>query len=502
MVFSSPRRLGLRAAFAAVAFLCAGGVAQAQADGPPPAATARSGLTIVSRNPPEFRISGVSLKSVRADDTQNVVAFDFNGPVTDDAFAQLQAELPDWVEMAYAGYDNAVIRAKRPVTFMTKAEGDGFSMRIVARETAAAAPLRPSDTACTNCPPPVQDTRVWTRAAQFFARAAAERPTDVMIRAGYDSLRTGGVSYIAVNADWRHGKNATLYTGNVHAEVELWDGVRLMGDFHNVLLNAKLVRREATTITPLNKNDMSGAIGIGVPWDGAVVTAEALYGRSGVGGRLGVSGRYGDWWLGMRAAYHEPYTDTAEAISLRGERDYSAIFAAGEVWDGVWLSAEGRATRYGIHGDANVATTAGWKASLRWDLFDGLPLALTYDGDGEYVIHHDNYIGVAAPSPFTPLGIRNREVHQFGGDFSTPIDNAFWFDMYGGWAFDRYAKSGPFGGLGLRFTPGTGFDIALNGRYTKVGDYMGENGEEISAGLQLTYAWGGDAPIMHGGGRF
>ncbi|MEJ0042035.1 MAG: hypothetical protein WDM81_07375 [Rhizomicrobium sp.] len=115
-----PRKLSRWAALAA-AILLGAGAAFAQ-DATP------SSLTIVSQGPEaEFRIRGVSLKSVRADDAQNAIAFDFNGAVSDEAFAQLEAELPDWIEMAYAGYDNAVIRAKQPVTFLTKVESDGFS---------------------------------------------------------------------------------------------------------------------------------------------------------------------------------------------------------------------------------------------------------------------------------------------------------------------------------------------------------------------------------------
>src|SRR3569832_1098986 len=89
--------------------------------------------------------------SARADDAQNAVAVDCNGPVNDAAFVQLQEALPDWVEMAYAGYDNAVIRAKRPVTFMTKAESDGFSMRMVPRDAAAPAPVQTASAAGGPC---------------------------------------------------------------------------------------------------------------------------------------------------------------------------------------------------------------------------------------------------------------------------------------------------------------------------------------------------------------
>ncbi len=43
----------------------------------------------------------------------------------------------------------------------------------------------------------------------------------------------------------------------------------------------------------------------------------------------------------------------------------------------------------------------------------------------------------------------------------------------------------------LRFTPGPGFDVALNGRYSTVAERQGELGHELSGGLRLTYAWDG-----------
>ena len=494
-----PRTLNLRAAVVALAFLCASGGACAQDQ---PAADG-SALTILSRGPnAEFRIRGVSLKSARADDAQNTIAFDFNGPVSDEAFARLQDELPDWIEMAYAGYDNAIIRAKRPVTFMTKAESDGFSLRLMARDGASGAPpapLRGSDDAGAPPPrPPRANAHEWKMVQTYFARAAAERPFDAMIRGGYDALRNGGSDIVTVTGDWRHAKGTTLMASNAHADVEIWSGVRLLADVHDVVVNTKSVRQPNLLFAPLNRNDLSYALGTAIPIDGAVATVEALYGRAGVGGRLGLSGTFEDWRVGMLAAYHEPYMDTAEAVSLRGERDYSALFAAGQIFDGLWLSAEGRATRYGVHTDVDVAHTAGFHAGLRYDL-DGWPFSLTYDVDGEYVLGAHHYAG-APPTPFVPLSIRTREVHQFGGAFSDKWDDGFWFDLYGGYAIDRYSNDGPYGGLALRFTPGPGFDIALNGRYSTVSERQGEQGNVLSAGLTLTYAWGDDgAPIMHGG---
>jgi len=490
----APRMLGLHAALLAAALLCVSGAAAQDA---PPVSSA---LTIVSRGPNvEFRVRGVMLKAVRADDVQNEVAFDFNGPVSDDVFAQLQDELPDWIDMAYAGYDNAVIRAKRPVTFLARAEADGFSMRIVPRDGGSAAPaeLR-GDADGTTAPPPVfrsRPAREWSLAP--LVRATAERPFDAALRGGYDTLRVGDAPVVRVTSQWRHDKAGTLYTSDGSLDVALADDIRLIGNARDVLVNAKAVRQLTGAVGPLNLNDVSGAAGVSMAFDDVKLSIEGLYGRSGFGGRIGLAQAIDGWLLGMRAAYHEPYTDTAEAIALKGSTDSSALFAAGQIFDGLWATGEAMATRYGIKGDQNVARTAGWHAGLRYAI-DGWPLSINYDGDGEYTIDARKVVG-PAPSPFIPLSIRTREVHQFGGSFSDDFGPSLWFDLYGGYAIDRYAKDGPYGGAALRYTPGPGWDIALDGRYSTVAERQGESGNVLSAGFRLTYAWGAsDAPIFKG----
>lgn len=495
-----PRVLVFCAALAAALAFGEGAAAQVQPDASP--------LEIISRGPqPEFRVHGVSLKSVRADDTQNTVAFDFNGPVSEAAFVALQDALPGWVEMAYAGYDNAIIRTKRPVTFMTRAESDGFSMRFVPKDAAAPAPaqvagLRGTAEGCSQgCPPapapPVPiDTHAWRAAEGFYTRVAFERPFDESLRGFYDAAREGGTTYVSLDGDWRHTKGTTLITSDGHLDIETWEGVHLLADVRDVVVNSHNTRQFGGAIAPFNDNNVSGSAGFGYDWDGATFTAEALYGSSGWGAQLGANYADDDFQLGARAAWHEPYTESAEAVALRGERDYSALFAGGQVLDALWAVGEVKATRYGIRGDDHVATTWGWHAGLRYDL-DGYPLSLMYDGDGEYVLVFHKYVG-GPPTPFVPLSIRDREVHAFGASFSDTWDNAFWFDLHGGWEIDRFSKNGPYGGVALRFTPVPGFDVALNGRYATV-PQMGEEGHELSGGVKLTLALNGDAPITHSG---
>ena len=130
-------------ALTGAAVLCL--AAPAQAQGP--------GYQIVTDGPAlELRFRGLPLKSVRADDNQNALSLDFNLPVDPAIFDALSQQLPQWIAMAYTTYDNGVIRATRPVTFLTRQETDGFSLRLQPRD-GAPPPMQQAQAAAPQAPP-------------------------------------------------------------------------------------------------------------------------------------------------------------------------------------------------------------------------------------------------------------------------------------------------------------------------------------------------------------
>ncbi len=104
----------------------------------PPAyqAPAYRGYQIVRNDPNVLEIrfrESVGLRGVHADDSQNALAIDFQQPVDGAMFERLTADAPLWISMSTCNFDNGVIRGTRPVTFLTRAEADGFSLRMVPR---------------------------------------------------------------------------------------------------------------------------------------------------------------------------------------------------------------------------------------------------------------------------------------------------------------------------------------------------------------------------------
>ena len=109
-----------------------------------------SGFEVISSGPDglELRFHGVPIRSVHADDNQNALAIDFLQPVDGALFDRLAGELPQWISMSYANFDNGVIRSPRPVTFLAHPENDGFYLRIIPRGDVPPQPMTP--------PPPMR----------------------------------------------------------------------------------------------------------------------------------------------------------------------------------------------------------------------------------------------------------------------------------------------------------------------------------------------------------
>lgn len=136
--------------------------------------------------------------------------------------------------------------------------------------------------------------------------------------------------------------------------------------------------------------------------------------------------------------------------------------------------------------------TAGWDGNLRWDYdMGGLSAGLSYDGQGEYRLDYTTLTG-AVPSPFLPLSIRKMETQALTTSLSSgALWDGLWFDVYGGYVYDRHAKTG--GGLygfSIRYSTVPGLDFELGARRSNVSRTQGLTCGETSAGLSMTLGFG------------
>ena len=489
--------------------------------GPALAQGAPSGFEVTAHDASmmEIRFHNMPLKGVHADAAQNALALDFLNGVDGAAFDRLATAMPDWISLAYANYDSGVIRAARPVTFLTRNESDGFSLRLVATAPGPMVqapsgpvalrgyvdagpppgPIAPGPIPARPPPPSLsafarydgygamrsydQLELAVNRASPFweraYARAALESDSGIQLGAEYHSYHSGD-QVIASHAPMM---------------ITLAGGVSLIGSLDDTDASADKVREPGGSFaTNSHINLLNGSLGFGFALNpDTQFTLEALEGNNITGGRFtGYLGNPDSFWQ-LDGSYHQPDMSTPQTIASRALQDQVVFGTAQHLGYGFWASLDGRATNYGVHGDSSVARTAGWDGNLRWaaDL-EPVLAGISYDGHGEYLIDNESFTG-AAPTPFVPLSLRNMETHAITGSLSSLLwGDTLWLDLYGGYINDRYASDGGIYGAAIRYRPAPGVDIAVGARHSNVSLIEGETGAETSAGL--SFALGFDGP--------
>jgi hypothetical protein len=498
--------------FAAMVLVLAGvPLAPAAAQGP-----AGFEVTAHDANVLEIHFHNMPLKAVHADVAQNALALDFANGVDGSAFDRIAQTMPDWVSMAYANYDSGVIRASRPVTFLTRNEADGFSLRMVTRGGPPAMVAAPPGPVALRGPmdggpPPMRQP--------MYAGPQAPLPNEFARYNAYGAMRSYDQLELAVNRSdpyWEraYGRAAiqsnsevglgteyhyyhsgdTVIASHAHMKIMLADGVSIIGSVNDTDAAADKVREpNGTFAANTHTNLFDGSLGFGFDMGSdTAATLEALEGNNITGAKFtGYQGNPDSFWQ-VALAYHQPDMDTPETIASRAFKDELVLGTGQHLGYGIWASLTAHGDNYGVHGDASVGKTAGWAGSLRWSDELGPVLAgIAYDGHGDYLADHVSFNGTA-PTPYVPLSLRNRETHAVTGSLSSLAwGDTLWLDLYGGYITDRYASDGAIYGASIRYRPAPGVDLALGARHSNVSLQQGETGAETSAGLTFTLGFDG-----------
>jgi len=483
---------------------------------------------VISNDPNglEVRFRGMPIRGVHADDNQNALSIDFAQPVDGAAFDRLPGDLPQWISMAYANFDNGVIRSYRPVTFLTRNESDGFSLRIVPRgappppqgppppqQMAQAAPapgpyppgpytqqqIYPAPAPYVPPQAAYAGFHTYGEYAQLRAYEAQElalRRADPMWQLAYGraAMRAGSGIGIRNETNWYHGGDLMIAT-DLDAKLSFAPGIALVGDVKWTDVDGKNVRLANGNFANTRRDIVTGAAGLALELGrDSELKLQGLVGNDVAGANLSLYSGQPNGFGYVDVNFHKPYVGTPTAVDNRADTDSATIGYTQQLWYGMWGSVAGHYTRYGVHGDADVARTAGWDGNLRWNtpIWGGLLAGISYDGHGEYLTDNDSRTG-QAPTPFVPLGIRNMENHAVTLNLSSDLGNGFWFAAYAGYVVDRFAADGLLAGMDLHYTPADGFDLALGVRQSAVSYTQGERGNQLTAGLNLTVGMGAPA---------
>lgn len=468
----------------------------------------------------ELRFHGLPMRSVHADDSQNALGIDFLQPVDGALFDRLPGELPQWISMAYADFDNGVIRSPRAVTFLTRPESDGFSLRIIPRGPAPSQPMAQAG------PPPMRGSYGdYPRSQQIYplppppppyappqaayagfhtygeyaqlrgyeAQELALRRGDPMWQLAYAraAMQSGSDIRARNETSWYHGGDRTIAT-DLDVKLSFAPGIAFVGDVTYTAVSGRNTRLASGAIASTSADVITGVGGFAFELGrDSELRLQASQGNDVTGGKLTLYSGAPNGFGYIDVSYHAPYLDTPTAVNYRADTDSARIGYAQTLGDGLWVNLAGRYTRYGVHGDNDVARTAGWDAGLRWNtaLWSGLLAGLSYEGHGDYLTANDTRTG-AAPTPFVPLGIRKMENHAVTANLSGVLGDGFWFGAYGGWVKDRFGGDGLLAGLDLHYMPAAGVDLALGVRQSAVSFVQGERGSQLTAGLNLTLGMG------------
>jgi hypothetical protein len=257
--------------------------------------------------------------------------------------------------------------------------------------------------------------------------------------------------------NWYHGGDR-MVSADLSGKLSFAPGIALVGDAKYTNVRGNNVRLAGGSIANTATDLVTGTGGFAFELGrDSELRLEASEGNNVTGGRATLYSGTPTGFGYVKVDYHAVDLDTPTAVNNRADTDSAILGVAGELWYGMWGNASGHYTRYGVHGDADAARTAGWDAGLRWqaNVWDGLLAGIAYDGHGDYRTSNASFTG-AAPTPFVPLGIRSIETHAVTLNLSSTFWDGLWFSGYAGWVTDRYSSDGLLAGLDLHYTPGVG----------------------------------------------
>jgi hypothetical protein len=301
----------------------------------------------------EIRFRGMPLRAVRADDSQNALSLDFHTPVDGAVFERLPSEMPQWISMAYASFDNGVIRSPRPVTFLTRAESDGFSLRIVAR-----APNPGPASMAQNMPPPPQmrggeysqqqlyppppqpyvppqaayqpfhTYGEYTALRNYQAQELAVRRGDPvwLMAYGRGALQSDSGIGTHTEANWYNGDDLVIST-NVDGKFSFANGIAVVGKVNYTNLQGKNVRlSDGTIAATLNQELVSGQGGLALELGrDSELRLEAVQGNDLTGGKVSLYSGGPNGFGYLKLDWHTPYLDTLTAVAWGANIDKAAL---------------------------------------------------------------------------------------------------------------------------------------------------------------------------------
>ncbi|MBI1275141.1 tetratricopeptide repeat protein [bacterium] len=203
---------------------------------------------------------------------------------------------------------------------------------------------------------------------------------------------------------------------------------------------------------------------------------------AGVEGAYSVPGFLGA--LRFFGEYNKPFWILGQGIVSEANRDRYGVYQDmryGENWFG---GVGTNYVRYTVDsGDDEVADGMGVNALVGYRLpqFTKPELRVVYGFDGEYLFDDSEFYNRGG-ARFRPLPIFSREIHSLALNVRDDISHEnFWWEAYGGYAYDRLGGHGPFAGGELNYLLTDEWLATLRGSSTLSSNATGDRVDRVGA---------------------
>jgi hypothetical protein len=296
-----------------------------------------------------------------------------------------------------------------------------------------------------------EESGAWWRGVTLYDRALSIDPQAGDISRARDALAMRFGPSLRADAFSAFGANGErTYSGLLTAEAPIGSTWRL--EFNGEVRRAELRTLPLSTgasITDYSDTKLRGEVAVSHRWDASGTTRAAAFGADH-GPGFGLQHRWA-WWMGETAvfgAWRRPYWESTSAFAADAWRDIIGVSHGVNLTPSLALRLELGGVRYGVPDEADVTSGTALGGGITYMLPpDTLPLEdwdmrLNYRVAAEYLRQNaaDALRGRADAQPL--FDVRDREIHtvdvtlqgMLGPGSATAV---------AGWAWDRYAGSGP-----------------------------------------------------------
>lgn len=283
----------------------------------------------------------------------------------------------------------------------------------------------------------------WQRALKLLRQAETISPDNEDIAILKRDIEREHAQHVKLDHEWRalgdHDEQVTTLSG--FATVA--DGMDIGAVIQNNQVDSASLRRADGRIGEFSDSKQRGELFGRYVDDEGTAYKLSLFANNdtlGLGGyvdfinRLGISG--------VAVELRRPYWEFVEGVLDDATRDRLEIHHVARIDRQITVEANASVNRYNVDVDNDVATSAGFAATVGYQFMDDPLMSVLYGLDAEYELDHSERTDATGAS-YRPFPFRSREVHSLALAGRYDFTEETYAEYMAGYAFDRLGGNGP-----------------------------------------------------------